>query len=134
MNFFVKNMYLTYHNKKKIIKFTRISRTVWTFAKKNGISQNTENFHQCMYKSSINILSLICFAQLDVSFYLTSQAFYVKLLLEIHSHNNSLLYIYSQTCLKGRLYITNHCLWREGISIKQITVYEGHLYITNHCL
>jgi hypothetical protein len=34
-------------NKKKIIKFTRISRTVWTFAKKKQISQNTENFHPC---------------------------------------------------------------------------------------
>ena len=44
-NFFVKNRYLT--PLKKLIKFTRISRNVRTFAKKTEISQNTENFHPC---------------------------------------------------------------------------------------
>jgi hypothetical protein len=34
---------------KKLIKFTQISRTVWTFVKKTEISQHTENFHQCYY-------------------------------------------------------------------------------------
>ena len=46
--FFVKNMYLT--PQKKIIKFTRISRTVWNFATKIEISQNTKNFHPCNLK------------------------------------------------------------------------------------
>jgi hypothetical protein len=53
-NFFVKNAYLT-PPLKKIINFTRISRTVWTFAKKTEISQNTENFHPyvtCQKKKS----------------------------------------------------------------------------------
>ena len=38
--FWVKNVYLT---PKKLIKFTL------TIAKKTEISQNTENFHPCMY-------------------------------------------------------------------------------------
>ena len=42
-NFFVKNAYLT--PLKKLIKFTKISRTVRTFAEKTEINQNTENFH-----------------------------------------------------------------------------------------
>ena len=35
-------------HEKKLIKFTRISRTVWTFVKKTEISQNTENSHPCI--------------------------------------------------------------------------------------
>jgi hypothetical protein len=42
-NFFVKNAYLT--PLKKLFKFTKISRTVRTFAEKTEINQNTENFH-----------------------------------------------------------------------------------------
>ena len=38
------------HPLKKLIKFTRISRTVGTFAKKTEIGQNTENFHPWKYK------------------------------------------------------------------------------------
>ena len=37
------------HLLKKLIKFTRLSRTVWIFAKKTKIGQNTENFHPWFY-------------------------------------------------------------------------------------
>ena len=41
---------------KKIIKFTQISRTVWTFAKKTEITQNTENFHPCRKIFHLNLI------------------------------------------------------------------------------
>jgi hypothetical protein len=45
--------------KKKLIKFTQISRTVWIFAKKPEISQNTENFHPC--NQTITKTAQFCF-------------------------------------------------------------------------
>ena len=40
--------------------------------------------------------------------------------------------MYSQTCLKGYIYIKNQSIL--GTSILKFTVYIGHLYIKNHCL
>jgi hypothetical protein len=45
---------------KKLIKFTRISRTVWTFAKKTEISQNTENFHPWYWITVVSCYLWLC--------------------------------------------------------------------------
>jgi hypothetical protein len=47
--FFVNIAYLPPLPLKKLIKFTRISRSVWTFAKQTENSQHTENFLLCIY-------------------------------------------------------------------------------------
>jgi hypothetical protein len=48
--YFLCQKYVPPPSSPKIIKFTRISRTVWNFATKIEISQNTKNFHPCNLK------------------------------------------------------------------------------------
>ena len=65
------------------IKFTQISRTVWTFAKKTEISQNAENFHPW------KILMKIYLTSLPLHTFIMKRKFHTHTHTHIHTHTHT---------------------------------------------